>query len=98
MRLLTLSTVAALAFHSMPVSADVYSDATDIIRALVERNIAEQVIPKLASRVPLLCDYFLASMAALQSLRFNGLPAIIHKEISDVIHRRGHGRPFYGAS
>jgi len=85
MRLVTLSTVVAFAFQSTPVSADVYSDATDIIRALIERNIAKEAIPELASRVPLLCDYFPASMAALQALRFNGLPAVIHKEIADVI-------------
>ena len=65
--------------------ADVYDDAKDIIRELVERDIASEAIPNAAAKIDLLCDYFPSSLAALQALRFNGLPEVIHKEVADAI-------------
>jgi hypothetical protein len=68
-----------------PAHADWYSDAKDIIRQLIENNIATNVVPKAAAHVPMLCEFFPSSLAAIQATRFSGLPKVIRKEIADVV-------------
>jgi hypothetical protein len=63
---------------------DWYSDAKAVIEQLIEDDIAEQVIPNAAASIPGLCTFFPASISAIKNKRFNGLPAVVRKELADA--------------
>jgi hypothetical protein len=65
--------------------ADVASDATAIIEQVIEDDIARQIVPSVACKMPLANDYFPGTVGAIESERFSGLPVILRKEASDLL-------------
>jgi hypothetical protein len=75
----------ATVLSTRPARADVYEDVLEIVEQLVEDDIATDAVPNAATQIPITCDYFPATVAALQSKRFAGLPAVIRKEVADAV-------------
>ena len=65
--------------------ADWYDDAKDIILQLAEDNIATEVIPNAAGKLPVACDFFPATVKALRAKRYDGVATIVRKESSDAV-------------
>lgn len=65
--------------------ADVVDDATSVIEQLVEDNIAHQVVPSVACKMPMAQKFFPGTVGAIESERFSGLPVILRKETSDLL-------------
>lgn len=82
-----LAAGVALLF-ALPVTdarADFYEDSKDIIEQLVEDDIATQAVPNAAAKIQAVCDYFPATVGALEDKRFAGVPLVLRGEVADAV-------------
>src|SRR5580704_535698 len=77
------ATLAAAMIVTRTAKADFASDAEAIVEQLVEDDVATQVVPNAASKVPATCDLLPATIGALQVKRYNGIASVVRKELAD---------------
>lgn len=77
--------IGGLLLRSSDARADWYQDVRQIVQQLIEDDIAKNVIPNAAAKVPGLCKFFPASISAVQQQRFSGLPSIVRREFADAV-------------
>jgi hypothetical protein len=61
------------------------SDATDIIRQVIEDNLATQAIPNAASHIPVACEFLPSTIYTLKSKRYAAIPVVLRKEVADAV-------------
>lgn len=82
-KFLGLAALAVTAILSRTARADFASDAVGIVEQLVEDDVATQVVPNAAARVPATCDLLPSTIGALLAKRYNGISSVIRKELAD---------------
>jgi hypothetical protein len=80
---IALVTLAIATLVTRHARADFASDAADIVEQLIEDDVATQVVPNAATKFPATCDLLPATIGALQAKRYNGIPAVVRKELAD---------------
>ena len=80
----SIAVVLALATPT-DAKADWYDAVKGIISDLIEQDIATNVIPNAATKLPFLCEYMPASIAAIQEQRFSGIQNVVRRELADAI-------------